>query len=182
MSATAGETKEPECRTKDLACVLEPVQSLGTYLWNFALFQKIWLLYCWISAPLLSVSNHPPQYCKGEAGAGGWGGVKVDLLWFSLVVLLNSQLVEKQSRRLRCIRLSLSAYLSSTFPFSTGFTITLIHLSSHHFCFSHFGSSCMFLCCSDWIKKAAIQKKGFIATVFIHYKEIFWGFNGIRES
>lgn len=96
MSATAGETKEPACRTKDFACVLEPVQSLGTYLWNFALFQKIWLLYCWISVPLLSVSNHPPQYCKGEAGAGGWGGVKVDLLWFSLVVLLNSQLVENR--------------------------------------------------------------------------------------
>ena len=40
MSGTAGETKELECRTKDLACVLEPVQSLGTYLWNLALFLK----------------------------------------------------------------------------------------------------------------------------------------------
>lgn len=40
MSATAGETKELEGRTKDLACVLEPVQSLGTWLWNLELFSK----------------------------------------------------------------------------------------------------------------------------------------------
>ena len=40
MSGTAGETKELACRTQDLACVLEPVQSLGTYLWNLALFLK----------------------------------------------------------------------------------------------------------------------------------------------
>lgn len=83
MSGTAGETKELECRTKDLACVLEPVQSLGTELWNFALFQKKkknWLIYCWISVLQLSVSNHPLQYCEGGTGAGVSGGVKVDFL------------------------------------------------------------------------------------------------------
>lgn len=42
MSGTAGETKESECRTKGLACVLDPFQSLSTELWNLALL-KNWL-------------------------------------------------------------------------------------------------------------------------------------------
>lgn len=38
MSGVAGETKELESRTKDLACVLEPVQSLCSELRNAAFF------------------------------------------------------------------------------------------------------------------------------------------------
>lgn len=103
MSGTAGETKEPECRTKGLACVLEPVQSPWQWALDFRLFhlffilfpkkkERNWPLNCWISAPQLSTSSHPLQYSEGEAGAGGWGEGKVDSLWFCQAVLLHNKL------------------------------------------------------------------------------------------
>lgn len=95
--------------------------------------------------------------------AGGWGGVTVafHFLWFHCYIICTCP---KETWGFCCFCLFPSSYLSC-------FSMQSIHSVQNM--------------CSDWIKKekqATMQHQGLIGTVFIHCKEIFWGFDGISRS
>lgn len=78
-------------------------------LWHFALeFSPFSKKFGSHVAPQLSISNHPLQNSQREVGAGGLDGVKVELLWFPLHVLLHNMFTacHKQSGILCCFCLS----------------------------------------------------------------------------